>query len=512
MRLWGRSSALKLTICRLLVVTLCGVVGVETVRPARALANDHETTIRLALGGLPTRRGNPFRTSQTPTSTVISAIYDTLTWLESDGSVIPWLATNWRNLDDLTWEFTLRDDVTFSNGTPFNADDVEFMVKYIAGDGPPTEDLRRELEPLADARATGPYTVEITTKRSMPLFPRLASIMPMVDPAAWQAMGPEAYAEEPIGTGPFIAQEWTPSSVSMSAFRESWRPPKVDHLEILAIGDPTARIQAFQSDRIDIAMGADPDQFDAIRAISGEIADWEEGMVISLLLRTDQDNPLADVRVRQALNMAVDRQAIVDVLLDGRTVLASQPATRSAFGFDPSLEPYPYDPDAARALLAEAGYPDGFSFTLETGIGAALVQRVADDLSRIGVTMEVQMRPVMAFLADFTGGRMTRDGFMLSWTATPVLDATQAVALHSCLKPLPWYCDQSIMPTIMEAMGEWDTQRAIDLRHQVMRYYRNQAPGIYLHESVGFAALSDQVSGFKYTYGKILYDQIEISN
>ncbi len=512
MRQWGRPSVIKRATRRLLVAMMCGTLGFGLALPGPSFADSHETTIRLALGGLPTRRGNPFRTSQTPTSTVVSAIYDSLTWLESDGSVIPWLATEWRNLDDLTWEFTLRDDVTFSNGAPFNAETVEFMVKYIAGDGPPTEDLRRELEPLADARATGPYTVEITTKRSMPLFPRLASIMPMVDPEAWQTMGAQAYAEQPIGTGPFILQEWTPSSASLSAYKESWRPPKADHLELLAIADQTARIQAFQSDRIDIALGVSPDQFDFIRDSGGTVADWQDGSVISVLIRTDQDNPLADARVRQALNMAVDKQSIVDVLMDGRTVVASQPATRTAFGFDPSLEPYPYDPEAARALLAEAGYPDGFSFTLEVGIGNALVQRVADDLSRIGVTMEIELRPIMAFLSDFTGGRLSRDGFMLSWTATPVLDATQAVALHSCLKPRPWYCDQSIMPTVMAAMSEWDTERAVDLRHQVMRYYRDQVPGIFLYESVGFAALSSRLSGFKYTYGKVLYDRISIAD
>ena len=477
-----------------------------------AYATDDEATIRLALGGLPTRRGNPFRTSQTPTITVISAMYDSLTWLQEDGSVIPWLATAWRNIDALTWEFTLRDDVAFSNGAPFNAKTVEFMVNYMAGDGPPTEDLRRELEALAGARATGPYTVEITTKRPMPLFARLASIMPMVDPAQWQAMGPEAYAEKPIGTGPFILDEWAPSSATLSANTSSWRPPKTQKLELLAISDQSARIQAFQSEQIDISLGVDPDQFFAIEGAGGSIASWQDGMVIGVLLRTDQDNPLADARVRQALNMAVDRQSIVDVLMDGRTVLASQPATRSAFGFDPSIEPYPYDPDGAKALLAEAGYPDGFSFELEIGIGNALVQRVADDLSRIGVTMTIQLRPIMAFLSDFTGGRLSKDGFMLSWTATPVLDATQAVALHSCMHPRPWYCDQRIMPTVMTALGEWDTDRAIKLRHEVMQFYHDQTPGIYLHESVGFAGLSPKVSGFEYVYGKILYDQIGISN
>ena len=194
-------------------------LGLRVGAPWTKFADSHETTIRLALGGLPTRRGNPFRTSQTPTSTVVSAIYDSLTWLESDGSVIPWLATEWRNLDDLTWEFTLRDDVTFSNGAPFNAETVEFMVKYIAGDdadGRPAPGTGTS----GRCRATGPYTVEITTKRSMPLFPRLASIMPMVDPEAWQTMGPRLMRNNPRHRA-FILQEWTPSSASLSAYKES---------------------------------------------------------------------------------------------------------------------------------------------------------------------------------------------------------------------------------------------------------------------------------------------------
>lgn len=507
-----RMSWLKRCFSRLMVAAATTCLLSMPLPAPPALAADHESTIRLALGGLPTRRGNPFRTSQTPTITVISAIYDSLTWLESDGTVSPWLATKWHNVDDVTWEFTLRDDVTFSNGAAFNAEAAAFMVNYMAGGGPPTEDLRRELEPLAGARATGTYTVEITTKRPMPLFPRLASIMPMIDPEAWQRMGDEAYAERPIGTGPFILEGWTPSSASLRANPGSWRPPKADRLEFLVISDPSARIQAFQSDQIDIALGVDPDQFDLVESAGGTIADWQDGMVIGLLLRTDQDNALADARVRQALNMAVNRQAIVDVLVDGRTVLASQPATRSAFGHNPSIAPYPYDPERAKALLAEAGYPDGFEFELEIGIGSALVQRVADDLSRIGVTMTIEMRPIMAFLSDFTGGRLSKDGFMLSWTATPVLDATQAVALHSCLKPRPWYCDDRIMPTLMAAMGEWDTERAIDLRHEVMQFYHDETPGIYLYESVGFAGLNSRVSGFEYVYGKLLYDRIEIAD
>jgi len=492
-------------------VVICALLALPLF-PSQPYAADQKATIRIALGGLPSQRGNPFRTSQTPTITVVSAIYDSLTWLETDGSILPWLATSWRNIDDLTWEFTLRDDVKFSNGRPFNAETVEFMVKYITGSGPPTEDLRRELEALADARATGPHTVEIMTRRPMPLFPRLASIMPMVDPAAWRDMGADEYAERPIGTGPFIIDAWTETSATFSANRDSWRPPKADKLEILAIRDQAARLQAFLSDRIDITVGIEPDEISIIEDSGGAVSTWQDGSVVGVFLRTDQDNPLADARVRQALNMAVDRQAIVDILMGGRTVVASQPATTKAFGFDHSIAPYQYDPGAAKALIAEAGYPDGFSFVLEVGIGNALVQRVADDLSRIGVNMEIQLRPIIAFLSDFTGGRLSLDGFMLSWAATPVLDATQAVALHSCLKPNPWYCDERIMPKIMAGMGEWDTDRAIDLRHEVMQFYHDETPGIFLHESVGFAGLNSRVSGFDYTYGKILYDRIGISN
>jgi len=474
------------------------------------------TTLRVAIGGLPTYRGNPFRTAQTPTITVISAIFDSLTHLRSDGTVAPWLATTWRAVDDFTWEFKLRDDVNFANGAPFNANTVVFFVNYIAGPGPATQDLRRELSILAGARAIDEQTVQITTKKPVPLLPRYASIMLMPEPAAWGSLGLEGFAEQPVGTGPFVLDRWEPSGAYMYANNRSWRPPMVDRVEVLGIRDGTARIQALQSDRIDIAVGIASDDFGLVAQSGGRVATYREGAVNGIFLRTDRNNPLSDRRVRRALNLAVDRQTIVDVLLGGRTELSGQPAVATAYGYNSAIKPYPHDPEAARALMLEAGYPDGFTFVVETSAGdpnlALVLQRVAADLKSIGVNMEIQSRPLMVFLGDFVRGSLTRDAFTLVWGATPTLDAVRAIALHSCQKPAPWYCDKRITPTIEAAVTEWDNERAIALRQQIMKFYHDEAPSIFLYESVGFSGLHKRVRGFRYTYGKINYHEISLKN
>jgi len=475
-----------------------------------------ETSLRVAIGGLPTYRGNPFRTAQTPTITVISAIFDSLTHLRSDGTVVPWLATSWRAIDDLTWEFKLRDDVSFSNGVPFDADTVVFFVNYIAGPGPATQDLRRELSILSGARAIDAQTVQIITKRPVPLLPRYASIMLMPEPVAWNSLGLEGFAEQPVGTGPFVLDRWEPSRASMYANPKSWRSPMVERIEVLRISDGTSRIQALQSERIDIAVGIASDDFGLVEQTGGTVATYREGAVWGIFLRTDHDNALSDVRVRRALNLAVDRKTIVDVLLGGRTELSGQPAVATAYGHDPSIKPYPHDPEAARALILEAGYPDGFTFVVETSAGtpnvSLVLQRVAADLKRVGVTMEIQSRPLMIYLSDFVRGSLAKDAFTLVWGATPTLDAVRAIALHSCQKPKPWYCDERITPTIEAARIEWDNERAISLRQQIMKFYHNEAPSIFLYESVGFSGLHKRVRGFRYDYGKINYHEISLQN
>ena len=495
-----------------LVALICALM-VHAVAGTGADAADK--SLRMAAVTIPPHLANPFATAATPTITITSAIYDGLTRIGRDGSLKPWLAVSWRKIDSLTWRFELRRDVIFSNGAPFDAQTVAAVVAAFAGPGAPTENLRRELPKLTAARVIDPYSVEIVTAAPTPLFPRWASILFMHEPGALKQMGIEAFARAPVATGPFVAESWSPNRAVLKAAPGSWRRAKLDRIEVMAIPDITARVQAVVSGQADVAPGLGPDEVQAIVAAGGKGLSWTNGFVDGISMVTTRTLPFNDVRVRQALNMAVDRKALIDVLLQGATVPANQPAPRGALGYEPSLPQYPYDPAKARALLAAAGYPEGFAFVLETsgtGAGAtAVYQQVAGDLRKVGVTMDIRVIPTPQYLKNLVVTGDYGDAITMPWASTPTLDMLAAVMpLHSCAAKHPWYCDPDIMPTITAATMEFDETKAAGLRRQIAARYHDQAPAIFLYEAVLFAGLSQRVVGFEDAYGFVAYDQIDI--
>ena len=483
--------------------------------PRFARAAD-ENILRLGYGGLPTEKGNAFSNVQTPGILLLGGVFDGLTRMKKDGSIFPWLATSWEARDDLTWRFRLREDVFFSNCNPFNADAVVHTVDYLVGPGPQTEGQRRDFGFLAGARAVDRYTVDIETKNPVPMFPRYAAVLLIVEPEAWQRMGKDQFSLTPVGTGPLKVEDWEPARCITRANRSSWRNLHVDGVDFIVVPDTSARIQAIPSDGLDLAFQTAPEDIPILESIGGGVATVKDGAAMSIMLRfgDERDTPLNDVRIRYALNHAVNKQMIVDVLLAGQTVVSSQATVREAFGYNPSLKPFAYNPELAKSLMAEAGYPNGFEMSLETAgsstNGTLVVQRVADDLARVGVKVNIQKKPVMRFLMDFVRDRTEADSFTLQWGAYPILDAIQTTNINSCRKSSPWYCDPTIQPTIEAAWIETDPDKALALRHQVMRHYHDQAPSIYLHENIAFVGLNPRVSGFDQTFGYISFETIRL--
>ncbi len=475
-----------------------------------------EKILKIGLGGLPTQKGNAFSNIQSPSILVTGGIFDGLTRVNMSGAVEPWLATHWEALDDLTWRFTLRDDVVFSNGRPFNAAAVAHTANYLSGPGPQMEGLRRDFRFLSGAKVVDARTVDIMTKVPVPMLPRYASVLLIVEPDAWQSMGIEQFSLTPVGTGPFVIERWEAARAIARASSSSWRPMQVDGVEFIVLPDPSSRVQAVLSGGLDAAYQTAPEDFDLLRNAGGDVTSVKDGSIFSIMLQYGQgrDTPLNDIRVRHALNYAVDKQTIADVLLDGLAAVASQPAVQEAYGFDPTLAPYAYDPARARQLLSEAGYADGFTMTLETSGGGtngrSIVQRVADDLNRIGIQVDVQQKPVMSFLMDFVRGRIDADSFTLQWGSYPILDSIQMTNINSCRKSEPWYCDEEIQPTIEAAWMETDPDVALALRHEVMRHYRDDAASILLHENVGFIGLAPRVQGFEQTFGYVSYETVRL--
>jgi len=471
----------------------------------------------MGMSSLPLSLGNPFRSGATPTIYFTTALFDGLTRIDKDGALQPWLAVSWEALDEKTWRIRLRNDVTFSNGTPLTSDAAVFAINYLASEGSLQESLRRELPAFERAVAVDTLTVDITTQTSDPLLMRSLTILPMVDPAQWMRLGREGFAREPVGTGPFRIESWGAADATMAAVPTSWRAPKVDGLTVRAIPDKSARIQALQSDQIDFAIEFGPEDGMTIEAAGLQLERWiaAETAGLSFILEGRPNSPLQDVRVREALNLAVNRDVLTTVLLEGATVAATQPAPRAALGYNPDLPPIPYDPDRAKALLKDAGYEDGFTLVANVvsgiGVGASVLQVIANDFAALGISLEIRSIPIQQFLRSIGRGdwRSDVDAFAMTWPVWPSLDSLRALRLHSCLRREPWYCDESIMPQIRSAMVEWDPDKALALRQSIMAWYRQQYPAVYILETAQLAGMRQNVTGFSMTNKMISFESLD---
>ena len=475
-----------------------------------AVAQD---VIRIGTTALPPTLGNPFRNTGTPHIYTWSATFDGLTRIDVDGNLKPWLAVDWETTSDLTWVFRLRDDVVFSNGVPFTADAVVSVFDYLTSDAAVREAVAREFSFVKSARAIDDHTVEITTHEPAPILPRALPLLHMVEPGQWNRLGPEGFAREPVGTGPYHPVRFGATKIEYEAVPTSWRKPHVARLEKIAAPEAYARTQAVLSNQMDIAIALGPEEADAIAAAGGVGLNWPTAAMWAINFHHGKGNPLDHVRVREALNLAVDRRGLVDGLLAGIPELPTQPATSVTYGFDPSLPPIPFDRERAKQLLSDAGYPEGFSFIVQGVIGsgandAAMYQKVAQDLAAVGVTMEIRTFPVTQLIRSVMEGGWNGDAFGVTFASEPTVDVLRPLRNHSCLWTHPWYCDERIMPAINEALVTFDVERGLELRHDIMKFYRDEWVALYLYQIVRFAGTRANVRGFSEVHGYVSYEDI----
>ena len=461
---------------------------------------------------------NPLVTRVNPEYMVSELLYSALTRLRVDMSVEPDLAQSWTSTADLLeWTFILRQGVTFHDGSPCTASDVVATFEAIL-DPKTASPARQNVGPIAKVTAKNDATVVFTLSAPFADLPvTLAYTNAKVIPASVIKSGLTRLDSAAIGTGPFklVSYEGDRKIIveRNPAYYDKGRP-YLDRIEIVVYPDSTAEGSALISGDTDMISTAPPTEFARLQKAKGVKAlRVPSGQFCNVNFGCDQ-KPFNDVRVRQAMNMAVNRDAIVEILLHGATVTANQPAGRYVLGYDPGAPPYPYDPAKARALLASAGHPDGFRFTLETaGNGAAALsvyQQVAADLKKVGVTMEIRTVPVPQFFRDVLHTGDTADAITLSWISAPSLDVLPAIRVHSCLQQQPWYCDPDVTPLYTAAVSEFDDAKGLALRRQISLRYHDQAPALFLYEQVLFAGLSKRVSGFEDVYGFISYDKLDI--
>jgi peptide/nickel transport system substrate-binding protein len=338
-------------------------------------------------------------------SPFFQAVFDTLLQKNGEGEIEPWLATDWEyNEDNTVLTLTLRDDVEFTDGTPLDAEAVVgSLERFRDGTAPQAATLAGK-----EFAATDATTVTITQPAPDPSLVNLLSIAPGLIQAPSTFDDPDS-ATEPIGSGPYVldtAASVTGTTYVYTANPDYWNPDvvKYDNLTINVIEDPTATLNALKAGEANGAKIVNNDTIPEIEA-SGWTIEANELDFQGLLLfdRAGTMAPeLADVNVRKAINMAFDREALLEALQAGYGTVTEQVFPTTSVGYDEALDStYEYDPDAAKDLLAEAGYPDGFTLNMmSTPAFQTTFDLVGQQLADIGITVNFTDPGTGNFITD----------------------------------------------------------------------------------------------------------------
>ena len=486
-----------------------GAVALALAIGGPALAQPADT-LRVGNWDFPPGRGNPYSTVPTgvPQVYIWPAMFDTLTGIDAKGAPIAGLATEWKNIDPTTWRLTLRPNVKFQNGETLTAKTVTDLIAWFKSDAGKASVGAQGMAPVASATAVDAMTVEFKTTTPRPIFPSMVAGLYIVPEKAWAELGPEKFVTNPIGSGSYRVTSWSNEAVRAEAFKEAWRPAKVPKLEILRLQEQAARLQALLSGQIDVMIQVNADEVKAIEQAGGKIdkslgtAPIQLGFVLENPKPGVDNSMLKDKRVRHALNYAVNKEAINQNLLGGAFPINTQWTVPNAFGWDPELKPWPYDPAMAKKLLAEAGYPNGFTLTGEVRDFFDIWAQVTQDLAQVGVKMEFQRVVQADWLRKFLGQANQPslwDGqtFGVALGFGPEMDASRIAFFQSCRKNPAHYCNRDLMPLLDAIDAEFNVDKRKTMLNELMAKMREDAPGIMLFDQVDFVGLAKRVNGFK---------------
>ncbi|OSP53471.1 ABC transporter substrate-binding protein [Pseudoruegeria sp. SK021] len=361
-------------------------------RPAFAQGSE----LVVAVQGLPDSLITGF--SSFASLSVVMQMLEALVARRDDGSFAPGLASSWEPESEDTWLIHLREGVTFHDGMPFTAEDVKFTLDYVL-DPENNYGSRARISQITSVEVVDDLTVRLGTDGPFPTLINGLSNVVMEPKHYVEAVGRDGMTAKPIGTGPFVLDEWTPGDrITFSGFAEYWGgTPLASRLTLRQVPEGSTRVASLMAGEVAISEEMPIDLLEVVDASDKAMVDAVESTVGLLLTFDTSVEELKDPRVRQALNYAVDKQTILDRLLMGRgTVLQGQMLTSNTFGFNADLEPFSYDPEKAKALLAEAGYSDGFETSITTRSGKYLADVdicnvIAAMFSDIGVITTVNV-------------------------------------------------------------------------------------------------------------------------
>ncbi|QDP41228.1 ABC transporter substrate-binding protein [Radiobacillus deserti] len=452
---------------------------------------------------------------------VTNQIYDTLVrYKEKNTEVRPALATEWNVSEDgKTWTFKLREDVTFHDGTDFTAEDVVFNFERWATGGEyayygymfgATEDNPAGI--IEKVEATGDYEVTFTlTQPNAPFLYTLA--MPpfgIASPEAIEEHG-ENYFKNPVGTGPFVFEEWVKDdSITLSKNPDYYgEKPKVEEVIFRVIPDNGARFMELQSGSIDVMNGLNPQDIEQVESSDDLQIIRRPSMNVSYMAMNMEKGPLKEKKVRQAINLAIDKKKLI-TLYEGIGKEAKNPLPPSIWGYNDDIEDYGYDVEEAKRLLAEAGYPDGFQITLDImsnprpympqpKVTAQVIQQM---LGEVGIEVEVIENDWDTHLAKTENGE--HEMALMGWIGDNgdpdnflyvLLDKDNAK--KGSAGNYAFYKSDELHDILIEAQTTMDKEKRTELYMEAQEIIHEDAPWVPIAHTTPPLAANKSVTGYQ---------------
>jgi peptide/nickel transport system substrate-binding protein len=426
------------------------------------------------------------------------SLFDSLVGRDRDNRIVPELAESWRLVNETTWQLRLRRGVVFHNGEPFNAEAVRSTLARVL-DPEQKSPNRANVAEIAKVEVVDEQTVNLVTARPYaPLLNRLIDF-PILPPKYTAEKGNAGASLRPVGTGPFrFVSLVKDEHLIVEAFDRHWRgAPSISRITFKPIPEPFTRSAALRNGEVDLITTVPPTLAREIERVAGlkvhrVPSTWQIYLGLNAFRK-----PLADVRVRQALNYASDVDTIIRTVLDGAGRRQEGPFTSNMLGYDASVKGYRHDPAKARALLAEAGYPDGLEITLESSAGRyqgdkEIAEALGGQWQKAGFKPKVQTAEWGAYFKRYLG-KQFQDAYLLG-LGGPMQDGDELYNLVSSKGRGLYYKNEKVDALFDLGRSTMDAGARRKVYADLARAMVEDATWVFLMQQVDVYAARDRLT------------------
>jgi peptide/nickel transport system substrate-binding protein len=440
-----------------------------------------------------------------PASNVGAQMFESLIERDQNLKLAPALAIEMPKLVAPTvWEFKLRKGVKFHNGEEFNAESVKFSIERLIN---PANKLRgsTSFAPIDRVEIVDAYTVKIHTKKPWPVFVSHIALRQaaMYPPKEYAGKDPAAISKNPIGTGPYRFVRWAKDEeIVMEAFPGYWGgAPKIKTIVWKPIPDDAVRVAALQNGEIDVAVNIPPHLAGIIDKHPKIFLSTAPSIrTIQLMIYTHQmdanhkpigpyNGPTADKRVRQALAYAIDADAIIKGVMDGKAVRVPTMLTSMHFGYDPALKPIKQDLAKTKKLLTDAGFPNGIEIVLNGPQGRyvrdkEVAEAVAGQLNQAGIKTTLRTHEFVSYLNNMVYVHKAGPVWLIGW-GHPTMDA-EAIYVPLFKSPnifVNWH-NEDFNGMVEEAQSQMDEKKRLAQYHRINKLWIEEVPAVPLYQQI----------------------------